>query len=69
MSPNKSVLKELDSGTYKLSVAEELLMDIDDCSRLCVDEFRDVRGAVVCRQMREEYRRCAAAVLVNVRQA
>ena len=63
------MLLELDSGTDKWSVAEELLMYLDDCSRLCVDKLRDVRGAVVCRQMREEYRRCTAAVLVNVRQA
>ena len=44
-------------------------MDLDDCSRMCVDELRDVRGAVGRRQMRKQYRRCAVAVLVNMGQA
>ena len=69
MFPNKSVLIELVGGTNISSVAEELLMDLDDCSRMCVDELRDVRGAVGRRQMRKQYRRCAVAVLVNMRQA
>jgi hypothetical protein len=52
-----------------LVALEELVADVGDGAGGRVDELGDVRGAVGGGQMREQDRRRAVAVLVDVRQA